>query len=627
MKVWLLLAASLSLLGRTACAQQSRPQRPAITLRACSAGCGAATAYTLQYVEQIQHASGPGLVLHATLVQDSERRERWQREVPDESSAAPRTAVLILDPVAGVEWTLDPAARTARRRSMAGLNPILAPPQNYNLLFPPGFYGGPGGQQQLGTRSIAAHAAQGSRETFLDAAGTEVASREEWSVQGFVGIWHLQAGWSTRAGDGYSFRVTRLDAGDPDPALFTVPANYTVIEVGPTPQAVAALFAEARAALDALPPWMAIFESFNLSDAEMRTLTADKGWQAQALGDAVAAFQRAVAVSLPEPARSNPAVAESYRRQKQDLESKFLKAVLYSPAGDSLSRAVEMARIADARHGPLYSLIISHLIGDPRLAAAQLDPVALAQECLVADGSFPYEGATDRGAIPPRLLGLVTLALRTAAAERAQPGIAEAERFLLDVGASGEGAVATVSQAGLAALWSNAAAALLSADPAGRFSRPLYEHLRGLDPERAAEALAELPALAGTLALARPRATAPAPAPPLRAPSQRMSAAVLQTQPSRSFDDLLKLAQETAATDPLASQRAALAASRVLENHRADPSFSPRTPAALGQILDGLGCHDAALQALAQALDLDTARARAAQVRFAALPAAVRASY
>jgi hypothetical protein len=159
---------------------------------------------------------------------------------------APRLTV-ITDPVLRVTWFLDPEAKRARRmawppeggrgqaggKSMpgpvfGGRGPLGLPPEE----------AGAASTESLGSREIAGVKAEGTRSTYVIPAGQIGNDRalsivsERWSCA------ELDVVLETRHSDPRlgetRFRVTEVERGEPDHALFEVPAGY-VVEDGPPP--------------------------------------------------------------------------------------------------------------------------------------------------------------------------------------------------------------------------------------------------------------------------------------------------------------------------------------------------------------------------------------------------------
>jgi hypothetical protein len=153
---------------------------------------------------------------------------------------APRLTV-VSDPVLRVTWFLDPKTRTARR--------VAWPPQGGEGLpgaqgMPPPMFGGRGplgfprgeapaaSSETLGSREVAGVWSEGTRSTYVIPAGQAGNDRplsivsERWSSP------ELDVVVETRHSDPRlgetRFHLTSLERGEPDRALFEVPAGYAV---------------------------------------------------------------------------------------------------------------------------------------------------------------------------------------------------------------------------------------------------------------------------------------------------------------------------------------------------------------------------------------------------------------
>ncbi len=181
---------------------------------------------------------------------DSEGRTRNETQLAGTGPMAPAglpQLIMINDPVAGVNYVLNPAEKTATKmtvRSAGARRP------------PAGGGGAPGGAvrsgdsmvhargqnpeqvktEQLGTKVFDGVQAEGTRITQIIPAGLignerpiEVVS-ERWistQLQGIVMTTHSDPRMGTN-----SYRLTRINLGEPDHSLFEVPAGYKIVEGG-----------------------------------------------------------------------------------------------------------------------------------------------------------------------------------------------------------------------------------------------------------------------------------------------------------------------------------------------------------------------------------------------------------
>jgi hypothetical protein len=157
---------------------------------------------------------------------------------------APRLTV-ISDPVQRVTWFLDPTAKTARRmkwppeggpRGTAGTDPPRAPFGRGGPLVPSPGDGVEQRDESLGTREIGGLRVEGTRSTYVVPAGRIGNERplstvsERWSSPDLDVVLETRHS-DPRLGE-TRFRVTAIERGEPDHALFEVPAGYAV-EDGP----------------------------------------------------------------------------------------------------------------------------------------------------------------------------------------------------------------------------------------------------------------------------------------------------------------------------------------------------------------------------------------------------------
>ncbi len=153
-----------------------------------------------------------------------------------------------------------------------------------------------------------------------------------------------------------------------------------------------ALFRAARAGLVGLPPMLAAREEITVAEDEARAMPGDAAWQRRALADGVAAFQQLDATAFPPPPRPMP--PEGWYDAKDWAEANLIVELLTNfptPLPARLGQTLDLIRAATARKGPLYSAYFESAFVYKQ--DTRDDPLALAQECQAADGSFPYQGA------------------------------------------------------------------------------------------------------------------------------------------------------------------------------------------------------------------------------------------
>ncbi len=186
--------------------------------------------------------------VEARLYRDSSGRVRREQTILGLAVLDPRresqVLVTISDPVARVSYTLDPAARTARRtvlspRALGGTPPPPPPP-------PPAASGRPGGppppppppprphEEPLGTREILGLPATGTRSTLTIPAGQVGNDRpltvisERWESADLQLL--LRSVQDDPRTGRVEFRLVNLRRGEPSADLFTVPSGYTIVD-------------------------------------------------------------------------------------------------------------------------------------------------------------------------------------------------------------------------------------------------------------------------------------------------------------------------------------------------------------------------------------------------------------
>ncbi|HLG96976.1 MAG TPA: hypothetical protein VKX49_11750 [Bryobacteraceae bacterium] len=168
----------------------------------------------------------------ASVARDSQGRTRTEQNFTSigplaASGSTSRTMIFINDPVAGMSYVLDPNAHTVREMQIhAPRQPPAnrpAPPQSANVT-----------TEDLGTQVIQGVNATGKRITRTIPAG---AAGNDRAIQIVTETWtspDLQIVVSSkttdpRMGDNV-YQLTGITRAEPDPALFTVPAGYTVVQ-------------------------------------------------------------------------------------------------------------------------------------------------------------------------------------------------------------------------------------------------------------------------------------------------------------------------------------------------------------------------------------------------------------
>ncbi len=233
----------------------------------------------VETTETVQTLSDGNRIVNTTsakVYRDGEGRMRREVSLSGaKAGASGRTFITIIDPVAGVNWTLDPSNKTAQKMpappalldklpklgentgqiqqrfavriaSPAQVGPQIRddaaslpgpPPLGPNkVFFFEGFPGklGDSKHEDLGTESFEGVTAQGSRETSTIPAGAVgnekpiTISFENWYSPDLQ-IEMKSIHDDPRAGQ-TTFTVSNLNRAEPDASLFQVPSDYTIQE-------------------------------------------------------------------------------------------------------------------------------------------------------------------------------------------------------------------------------------------------------------------------------------------------------------------------------------------------------------------------------------------------------------
>jgi len=183
-------------------------------------------------------ANGDHIVQSTTssIARDSQGRTRMERSLATvgalSANAGPAKAILIHDPVAGISYALDPASKTARSTPIRAARAGSADVQEHRE-----------GRlasaktEDLGTQTIQGVSAQGKRVTRVIPAGAEGNEKE---IDIVTETWYstdLQVVVTSKTSDprfGDSvYQLSSITRAEPDPALFTMPSDYTVKEGRP----------------------------------------------------------------------------------------------------------------------------------------------------------------------------------------------------------------------------------------------------------------------------------------------------------------------------------------------------------------------------------------------------------
>jgi hypothetical protein len=183
---------------------------------------------TTQFTQTLADGNHIQRTTTASIVRDSQGRTRTERSLGSigrlSSSSGTAPMVFIYDPVAGMSRVLDPNRRTVREM------PIHTPPsaelrgrqRNLTSLK----------TEDLGTQIVQGIAAQGTRATRTIPAGQDGNDR---AIDIVTETWYsadLQVVVMSKTSDprfGETlYQLTNMSRAEPDPALFTVPSDYTV---------------------------------------------------------------------------------------------------------------------------------------------------------------------------------------------------------------------------------------------------------------------------------------------------------------------------------------------------------------------------------------------------------------
>ncbi|MGD0131502.1 MAG: hypothetical protein ABSE57_05615 [Bryobacteraceae bacterium] len=197
--------------------------------------------YSAQAVTQFTQALPNGDHIQrtttASMARDSQGRTRTERSfgaigaLSAERGGTP--TVMIFDPVASKSYVLDASSRTARSMAIPAPHTRPADAEAHARPQSPAF----AKTEDLGTQVIQGVSAQGKRVTRAIPAGKEGNEKE---IDIVTETWYspdlhvvvMSKTSDPRFGDS-TYQLNAINRTEPDPALFTVPSDYTVKEGRP----------------------------------------------------------------------------------------------------------------------------------------------------------------------------------------------------------------------------------------------------------------------------------------------------------------------------------------------------------------------------------------------------------
>lgn len=175
----------------------------------------------------------------ASVARDSQGRTRVDRSLSavgalSAARGAQARAIVIHDPVAGMSYALDPSSKTARSMAIpaARVRPNAATGNARSARFLASAK-----TEDLGTQVIQGVTAEGKRVTRVIPAGREGNEKE---IDIVTETWYspdlqvvvMSKTSDPRFGDSV-YQLNSISRTEPDPALFTVPSDYTVTQGRP----------------------------------------------------------------------------------------------------------------------------------------------------------------------------------------------------------------------------------------------------------------------------------------------------------------------------------------------------------------------------------------------------------
>lgn len=178
----------------------------------------------------------------ASVARDSQGRTRNEETMPwmgrlGAANGTSRNTVFIQDPVASMSYVLDSNSKTVRQTKIAaGQRPHGPRPDALSAGGPRARGGANVTSEDLGSQVVQGLNATGKRVTRTLAAGLEGNDR---AIQIITETWYspdLQVVVMSKTSDPRfgetTYQLTNITRAEPDPALFTVPAGFTLMQSG-----------------------------------------------------------------------------------------------------------------------------------------------------------------------------------------------------------------------------------------------------------------------------------------------------------------------------------------------------------------------------------------------------------
>lgn len=193
-------------------------------------GCPFSAIIEITHNQTLADGTNVGTKTRNVVYRDSLGRIREEMYAPGQESP---TVVEISDPVEGLAWTIQPPTRTASHSKLGAVVPLpVLPKIGVQPSATPPAPNPTVSVEDLGSHEMEGLLVMGSRTTVTFPAGSQGNDRairtvkETW-LSSDMGITLLEKHSDPRSGD-IEERMTNLEQAEPDPALFQVPADYTI---------------------------------------------------------------------------------------------------------------------------------------------------------------------------------------------------------------------------------------------------------------------------------------------------------------------------------------------------------------------------------------------------------------